>query len=307
MPEGDARLSYSRKEVRRVLGVSERLLRSWEKQNLIPCLESFGFSDLLALKTLLKLRHSRLSASRIRAILAALRRKVNDVQDPLRDLKIVAEGRRVAVIVEGQKMEPLSGQLLLDFDREELHRLLTFPQGQRPASRTQAREAEAWFQKGLELEQTGAPVDEVIRAYERALELDPCSAGAMVNLGTVHYHCRRWAEAERWYRKALEVDPSYALAHFNLGNLCDEKGDRTAAIAQYETAIRLNPRYADAHYNLALLYQSTGECMKAVRHWKIYLKLDPASSWSEIARRELEKLRQATVFPGARVTGPGPA
>jgi hypothetical protein len=40
--------------------------------------------------------------------------------------------------------------------------------------------------------------------------------------------------------------------------------------------------------------------MKAVRHWIAYLKLDPSSSWSTIARRELAKLREATVVQGSR-------
>jgi hypothetical protein len=40
-----------------------------------------------------------------------------------------------------------------------------------------------------------------------------------------------------------------------------------------------------------------------VQHWKKYLKLDPASTWADIARRELEKLRQSTIVRG---TGAGP-
>ena len=58
-----------------------------------------------------------------------------------------------------------------------------------------------------------------------AIELDPQSAGALVNLGTIYFHLRKWDEAERYYRQALDADPSYELAHFNLGNLFDEKGD----------------------------------------------------------------------------------
>jgi hypothetical protein len=30
-----------------------------------------------------------------------------------------------------------------------------------------------------------------------------------------------------------------------------------------------------------------------VHHWKAYLKIDNASTWSDIARRQLEKLRVA--------------
>jgi hypothetical protein len=40
--------------------------------------------------------------------------------------------------------------------------------------------------------------------------------------------------------------------------------------------------------------------MEAVRHWKTYLRLDPGSSWSGIARQELEKLRRTTLVRGAR-------
>ncbi len=96
------------------------------------------------------------------------------------------------------------------------------------------------------------------------------------------------------------MDGSYALAHFNLGNLFDETGDRPRALAHYQAALRENPNYADAHYNAALIYQSQGEPMRAVHHWKAYLRLDAGSSWASIAKRELDKLREAAVVRGAR-------
>jgi len=40
--------------------------------------------------------------------------------------------------------------------------------------------------------------------------------------------------------------------------------------------------------------------LKAVRHWKSYLRLDPGSAWTAIARRELGKLRDSTIVPGAK-------
>lgn len=299
----DAEATYSRAQVRRLLGISESRLRSWERQQLIPVQNEFRLADLLALGTLRKLAHLNLSAARIRQILSAVRRKVGELEEPLKQLRIVREGRRIAVIVGGRKMEPLTGQLLLDFDEEEIERLVNFPgaraQDLSPAAR--AREAERWFEKGLELERAGAPFDQILQAYLKAVTLDPRSAGAMVNLGTLFFHRRMWGEAELWYRRALEVEPGYALAHYNLGNLYDELDDRETAIAHYEQAIRLDPDYADAHYNLALLYQMSGRTLEAVRHWQIYLRLDPVSPWAVIARRELEKLRQATVVPGGHV------
>jgi tetratricopeptide (TPR) repeat protein len=295
MLAGAPKQSYSRQEARRVLGISEQQLRSWEKQELVPRLDEYAFTDLIALRSLVKLRRDRVPV---------VREKLAGVADPLRELKIVSEGKHLAVLLEGQKMEAVSGQLLLDFDRAELNSLLSFPgEKQRAARATPAarrREAEDWFEKGLELEQTGAPLPEIVEAYERALELDPHSAGALVNLGTIYYHLRRWTEAERCYRRALEVDGDYALAHFNLGNLFDEMGDRQTALFHYQSALVVNPNYADAHYNAALICQGDGDLMRAVKHWKAYLKLDPGSSWASIARRELDKLCRATVVQGLR-------
>jgi tetratricopeptide (TPR) repeat protein len=290
--------AYTRQEVLRVIGVSERQLRGWERQQLVPRLEDFAFGDLIALESLKKLRASRVPVERIRRAIRALREKLQGVEDPLRELKIFCEGRKVAVIVDGRKMEPVSGQLLLDFDRQQLSTLLAFPRERAEVSRAKAREAEDCFEHGLELEQTGAPPDEIIAAYQEALTLDPGSAGAAVNLGTIYYHLHKWADAERCYLKALEIDASYALAHFNLGNLFDARNELDQAASHYQAALRVNPNYADAHYNLALLCQNRGELMKAVRHWKAYLKLDASSSWAAIARRELEKLRKAAVVPG---------
>jgi Tfp pilus assembly protein PilF len=122
----------------------------------------------------------------------------------------------------------------------------------------------------------------------------------MVNLGTLHFNARNWREAERYYRQALEADPDYPLAHFDLANLYDERGDRAQAIEHYQAALTISPNYADAHYNLALLYQGSNQPMKAVRHWATYLKLDPASTWANVARRELAKLRDQAVVPGFR-------
>jgi tetratricopeptide (TPR) repeat protein len=188
---------------------------------------------------------------------------------------------------------------LLDFDRDELTRLVEL-RVREPGPTERRKEAERCFQRALDLEQLGSPLEDVIAAYEKTLELDAQSAGALVNLGTIYFNTRQWEEAERYYRAALQADPGYALAHFDLANLYDERGEREKALEHYEAALRIAPHYADAHYNLALLYQGSNQPMKAVHHWTRYLKLDPASHWSEIARRELEKLRKSTVLPGSR-------
>jgi tetratricopeptide (TPR) repeat protein len=296
-----AKQAYSRAETRRLLKITERQLKSWERQKLVPASETYGFKELLALRTLVKLRAGRVASPQIRRALTALGAKLRGIHDPLTQLKIYTHGKRIRVDIDGRAMEAESGQLLLDFDPVELKRLLEFrtPEHLNP-ERVRRAAAEHWFQRGLELEQTGAAVAEVMEAYQKAVELDPTSAGALVNLGTIQFNARNWKAAERYYLDALQADPNYALAHFDLANLYDERGDRGKALEHYQSALRISPQYADAHYNLALLYQASNQPMTAVRHWTEYLRLDPGSHWSSIARRELAKLRAAAVVHGAR-------
>jgi tetratricopeptide (TPR) repeat protein len=303
VPAPATQQAYSREDVRRQLGVSKRQLDSWEKQNLLPSGGSFSFSDILALRTLVGLRKSNVSAVQIRKAVHAVRRHFREFENPLTEIKIYSQGKKIEVQFAGnKKMEAVSGQLILNFDQAEISKLLSFP-GQAEESEAarkvkSRREAEHWFEKGLDLEQNGAPATEVIAAYQKAAEIDPTSAGALVNLGTVYFNARDWRLAEQFYGKAVEVDPEYALAHFNLGNLYDERGDRTGALKHYLAAIAIHPRYADAHYNIALLYQSMGQPLKAVRHWKAYLTMDPGSAWAAIARRELAKIKEAAILRG---------
>lgn len=289
----------TREQARRKFALTERQLQTWERQGFLEPAEKYGFTELVAIQTLIKLRKDKVSAAQLKRALAALRDKLEHIKNPLTELRLFVDGKRIRVEIDGQSMDPESGQLLLNFDREELKRLVKMPDAKVNLEREARLSAERWFERGLELEQTGAPVAEVIEAYEASVTLDPHSAGALVNLGTIYFNARNWPEAERHYRKALKADPGYALAHFDLGNLFDEKGDRAKAQFHYEAALRLNPRYADAHYNLALLYQGSSRVLNAVSHWKAYLKLDPASNWAAIARRELAKLRDQTIVKGA--------
>jgi tetratricopeptide (TPR) repeat protein len=284
---------YSRQDIRRQFGLSERQLKSWERQELIAAARSYSFSDLIAFKTLIKLTENHISTRRIGQALKSLREKLDWVKRPLSELRIVCDGKRIAVHVAGQKMEAISGQILFDFDAAELGLVASFPARKPAVNRT--RESEAWFQKGLELEETGAPVEQAMDAYQKVLELNPGAAGALVNLGTIYYRLRKFAEAEKYYVKAIESDATYPLAQFNLGNLYDEQGRLPEAFDHYRRALALNPQYADAHFNLALLCERSGDAMKAVHHWKAYLKLDSSGQWAEIARRQLERLKQAVI------------
>src|SRR5271155_1547627 len=181
--------AYSREEMRRVLGISERKLASWERQKLVDSRAHYGFRELLAFRTLMKLRQDKVSTEQIRRALNALRSKLRHVENPLTELKLYAHGKKVRVEIDGRSMEAESGQLILNFDESELKRLVEFPAKDRGNEERERRSAaERWFQRGLDLEQSGAPAEQIIEAYQKAIDLDPKSAGALVNLGTIYFN-----------------------------------------------------------------------------------------------------------------------
>ncbi len=295
MAPGEPKQAYSRDDVRRILKVSDACLRSWERIALFPHHDEFSFSDLIALKTLQKLRENRIPPERIRRALSSLSKKLSGVKRPLTELKVISDGKKIAVDLGDGKMEAVTGQLLFDFETSTLASVTEIKQRGAPPPQSRERESEYWFQIGLQLEESGAGTTEILNAYQRSLELNPNAAGACVNMGTIYYQCRDLTEAERCYRRAVEIDPQYSLAHFNLANINDELGKVEDARAHYQVALRLRPDYADAHYNLALLYEKTGEPMRAIRHWRNYLKIDSASPWAGIARQQLDGLLRVTL------------
>jgi tetratricopeptide (TPR) repeat protein len=293
--------AWQRDDVCRMLGITPRQLNAWEKLGFLSPGDTFGFPDLVALKTLRRLRELHIPVQKIKDAVASLKIRLEDIDRPLAQLRMTTEGRRIAVHVSGSRMEAMSGQLLFDFGEKEIEKLRAFPMKAAPPDTSAAptgpvideEKAEFWFQRGLALEETGAPVEAAIDSYRKALEANPFAPGALVNMGTILFRQNKYRKAKELYARAVEADPAYPLAHFNLGNLADELGESEDARKHYLEAIRLNPRYADAYFNLALLSERTSDILRAIGYWSTYLKLDATSSWARAARKQLDKLKQS--------------
>lgn len=287
---------YSAKQACRHAKITHQQFIAWHRAGLVESPELFEYRHILTLRALAGMKQAGLRGRKLREALAWLAAKLDESGDALDQVRVTRRGRRTIIRLPGQEVELWSGQLQLNFEAPT-----AVPLAARQTETDERRrkaQAELHFQRGLELEQQGAPVDQIIEAYRQAADLDSKSAGAFVNLGTIYFNARMWRESEKYYLAALAADHNYPLAHFNLANLYDERGDRGKALDHYESALQLKPGYADAHYNLALLCQSIGQTMKALKHWRMYLKLDPGSSWATIARRELKKLQDSALVEG---------
>jgi len=323
----------------RTLGVSRSQLRAWVRAGWITAASEsapadaagaagslrraprtapnlFAHADVLALKTLLRLRKGGVSAKKLRLIHESLKKRFDalGIERPFSELNLTGQNKRALLTFQGARMEPLTGQFLLEYSVADT-RPLMMPgheaSGRRGSRSRRAdpghealRRAERLFSAGLRMEQTPGGVSKAIRAYRAAIELNPRAIGALLNLGTLFYNQRNMEEAERYYKAALEVNPGSALAHFNMGNLADETGQEARAIEHYEKAIALDSGYPDPRYNLALVYEKLGRHGQAWKNWRAYLKLDPASKWADLARDKLAQQQWGVVRPAAAVHDP---
>lgn len=282
---------YSRQDVLRILQVSARQLQGWERAGLVDTLETYTFQQLSQLRKLRQLSLRRIPSSRISASVAAMRR-VSGMTNPLLEAGMVHAGNRVVFRHQGAIVDPLSRQLVFDFEGPNPSGLCTIV-GEAASQRYRESQAAELFYEAVRMEDEQTVLEPAIELYMRALELHPDHAAALINLGTIYYNQRQYLLAEEAYRRATQADPNYALAFFDLGNALDELLRLEEAIEAYKAAIRIEPRYADAHYNLALAYERSGEHRKALPHWMTYSRLDPTGPWSNHARGQARRLIEA--------------
>ena len=274
---------FTRREVLRILGLTEKQLSYWQRLRLVHPRKRWGqefytFSDLISLRTVKQLTAARVPARRLRRAVEVLQRQLGETEAPLTCLRILSNGREIVVEHGGARLEPLSGQLLFNFDTSELaQKVRVMPE----------RTPEEWFALALESEADPASQPRAIEAYQKVVEKRPEWVEPHINLGTLFYEQGDREEAVRCYRRALAFDPENALAHFNLGSVLDELRRPAEAREELRGALRLNPDYADAYYNLALVCERLGALEEARRCWRRYLQLDSSSPWADIARQRL--------------------
>jgi len=217
---------------------------------------------------------------------SALKRTLPKVTRPLQELRIVSDGQRVVVHTQDGAFEPLTGQMVLDFEvkslRDDVVRVL------RPsAGRERARTAYELYLRASQLDEDPATMDEAERLYGEAIALDPWLAIAYTNLGNIRFRRHDAEGAEALYKRGLEIDPRQPEAQYNLGYVMLERGEPEASIPLFHGAIEADPKFSDAYFNLAMAYEQIGETQKARPFWKNYISLEPSGTWTEIARRHL--------------------
>jgi DNA-binding transcriptional MerR regulator len=255
-PGAERRLSL--REAAKVLEVPEARLRAIARAGLLAPQRgpigpiTFGFRDLLLLRTTKGMLDSGVPLARIRRIWSALREQLaSDV--PLTSVTIRADGENVVATDGVTAWQPDSGQFLFDFEAREIAERMEVaggsrpvaaaapnaerPAGPRPMPPTCGGRRDRWTPPSR-LQRISPPSSATSwasstrapprsrrsRPYQRAVELDPWMADAHVNLGRLYHLTGERGRAEAHYRDAVKLAPDDPVPHFNLGVLLEEQG-----------------------------------------------------------------------------------
>jgi tetratricopeptide (TPR) repeat protein len=279
-------------EVLRLLGITNGRLRALDRAGIVSPTgrrrgrRAYTFSDIIALRAARDLLAQRVRLRDVARAIDNIRSALPKVTRPLAELRIVSDGKRVVLKSSAFSYEPITGQMLLDFDvkalRDDVVRVL------RPVVGAQrARTAYELYVRASQLDEDPDTIDEAEKLYQRALELDPWLAIAYTNLGNIRFRRGDEPAAEKLYQKALSLDSAQPEAQYNLGYVMLERGRPVEAIEFFRGAIASDPQFADAYFNLAMAYEQAGDAAKARPCWRKYLEIEPTGTWAEIARKHL--------------------
>lgn len=283
---------FTKSEITRLLGISEAQLRSLDRAGIVSPSgkrhgrRAYDFRDLIALRTAKSLLDQRIRLRDVSRAIQSLKADLPRVARPLNELRIVSDGRNIVVRSKDGAFEAMTGQMMLNLEVQSLSddivRVL------RPsAGRERTRAAYEIYLKASELDENPSTLDEAVRLYKQAIELDPWLAIAYTNLGNIAFRRQENAEAEAYYQKALQIDSKQPEAKYNLGYLMLERGEPERSVPYFLGAIAADPDFADAHFNLAMAYEQMGKPEEARPLWQNYITLEPHGTWTEIARRHL--------------------
>jgi tetratricopeptide (TPR) repeat protein len=141
-------------------------------------------------------------------------------------------------------------------------------------------------------------------AFQRAVEAEPGSAGARVDLSAALSELGRFDEALAELRRAVVLEPSGATAHFNLALLLARRGERFGAIHHLRLVLAAEPGDGAASLQLARLLGEEGLTDEALAELARARSENPASEAAWLAeaallaragrpREALDRLEQA--------------
>lgn len=115
-------------------------------------------------------------------------------------------------------------------------------------------------------------MDEAIRQFRRAIQIDPRYAKAHNNLGVALLDAGPTQPAVNEFMIALAADPRNVEALVNLALVAQRENRPAEARDLLRRAVSIDPRNPGLHYNFAAVADRTGDREQAIEHYRAFLR-----------------------------------
>jgi len=145
------------------------------------------------------------------------------------------------------------------------------------------------------LRQRDETLDEAVRTYRMASEIDPNDPLPHVHIGSIMERRDRLSEAATEYHEALRLNPNLVQANAGLGAVLFKTGHFDEARHYLSRAIELRPRDLRSHVFLGLALNHGGQLDLALQELRAAVTIDPhaanAATGVQEERERFEALR----------------
>jgi TolB-like protein/Tfp pilus assembly protein PilF len=128
---------------------------------------------------------------------------------------------------------------------------------------------DAYFTRGMFYYWGHRDYDSALRAFDRAIELQPNNSASRTSRAAVYRRRGEWRRSLAEYERALELNPRDSLSLTELGNTYLSLRRWSDAEHSYNRALALDPRNINAAFHLGATYiNSAGDIQRAKRAWE---------------------------------------
>ena len=152
--------------------------------------------------------------------------------------------------------------------------------------------SQAWILRGKELSDKGQ-FEKASEAFQKAIQLDPASESAYLNLGNAYYELKSYSIAADAFRDVISINPNNSTALFYLGLSLIQQKKYAESVPYFEKAGFLDPDFRQ----LSLFYigeaqSEMGNIQEASNSWNRAIKVNPSTDIARKTGTLVKKLTQ---------------
>ncbi|MCK9219769.1 MAG: tetratricopeptide repeat protein [Bacteroidales bacterium] len=118
--------------------------------------------------------------------------------------------------------------------------------------------------------------DSAILYLNKAIELDPSSQPAYVNLGMAYRQLGKYPQAIECFEHILKINPTQVKAIFALADVYNDMGDFNRAVKMNEDVMKAYPKLEMPYINIGNYYMLKTDTVTAVSYWEKAAAIHPS-------------------------------